>query len=189
MALHKSEHKTSQISIEYAKPEDAEAIMRLKRAAWLAAYPNTQYKVSRDDIEKKFTEKDVTEGSQNWRKGIETEQEGGYRRTFVARADRQVIGFTSPTIEEGQRRIGQLYVVPEVQGQGIGSRLLQMALDWHGENENVYLHVVVYNENAISLYDRFGFEKTGKEFPEELDEEKGIKLLPEIEMLRKGKIS
>jgi ribosomal protein S18 acetylase RimI-like enzyme len=79
-----------------------------------------------------------------------------------------------------------LYVAPKFQGQGIGSKLLQSALEWLGPKKDVFLHVLSYNQNAIDLYERFGFVKTGKEFPEEFDEEKGIKLLPEIEMLRKA---
>jgi ribosomal protein S18 acetylase RimI-like enzyme len=160
--------------------------MRLKREAWIEAYPNKEHGITKEDIEKKFTEQDVAEGSENWQKGIAGEPHGGKRQTFVARINNQLVGFTSPCREDDQWRIGQLYVAPKFQGQGIGSKLLQSALEWLGPKKDVFLHVLSYNQNAIDLYERFGFVKTGKEFPEEFDEEKGIKLLPEIEMLRKA---
>ncbi|MCA9348169.1 GNAT family N-acetyltransferase [Candidatus Saccharibacteria bacterium] len=53
---------------------------------------------------------------------------------------------------------------------GIGSLLLQNTLDWHGTSEDIYLHVVSYNERAIRLYEKYGFEKTGIETPEQYDD-------------------
>jgi ribosomal protein S18 acetylase RimI-like enzyme len=172
--------------IGHAKAEDAEALMRLKRAAWIGAYPSKEHGVTKEDIEKKFTEQDVLEGTKNWQAGIASEPHGGKRQTFVARIDNEVVGFSSPCFEDGQWRIGQLYVKTQFQGRGIGSKLLQTALDWLGTEKDVYLHVLAWNNRAIGLYEKYGFIRTGKEFPEEFDEEKGIKLLHEIEMLRKG---
>lgn len=172
--------------IENAKPEDAEAIMRLKRAAWVQAYPSEEHGVTKEDIEKKLTEEDVRKGTENWQGGIAGEPYGGKRQSFVAKINGKVVGFTSPCFEGNQWRIGQLYVDPEVQGRGIGSKLLQTALGWLGPEKDVYLHVLQWNDNAIKLYERFGFTKTGKEFPAEIDEE-GRKLLPEIEMVKKSK--
>jgi ribosomal protein S18 acetylase RimI-like enzyme len=175
-----------ELLIEPAMPADAGELMRIKRAAWIMAYPNTAHKVTIKDIEKKFTEQDVLEGTKNWQEGIASEPHGGKRQTFVARINNKAVGFSSPCFEDGQWRIGQLYVKPEFQARGIGSKLLQTALDWLGPQKDVYLHVVSYNEPAIGLYKKFGFVKTGKEFPEDYDIKKGIKLLPEIEMQRKA---
>lgn len=172
--------------IEHAKSEDAEAILRLKRAAWLDAYPNQERGVTLEDIHNKFTEEDVRAGIKNWQKGIDGENEDGNRRTFVARVGNKVVGFTSPTTEDGQKRVGQLYVAPDYQNRGIGSTLLKKALQWHGDSHDIYLHVVSYNDNAINFYKKFGFQKTGKRFAEEFNENHEIKFLPEVEMVRKA---
>jgi ribosomal protein S18 acetylase RimI-like enzyme len=173
-------------NIEQATPSDAESIMRLKRAAWLKAYPSAEHGVSEEDVENKFTEQDVLQGAKNWEAGIAGEPHDGKRQTFVARQDGRVVGFTSPCFEDEQWRIGQLYVDPDFQGIGIGSHLLGTALEWLGDDKDVYLHVLKWNENAINLYERFGFKPTGKEIPAEVDE-RGRKQLPEIEMLRPAK--
>jgi ribosomal protein S18 acetylase RimI-like enzyme len=174
-----------EIVIEKALPDDAKAIMHLKRDAWVAAYPSKEHGVTASDIKKKFTQDDVVEGIKNWHRGIAGEPHGGKRQTFVARAGNKVVGFTSPCFEDEQWRIGQLYVDPEFQGRRIGRQLLETALKWLGPDKDVYLHVLKWNYNAVDLYNHFGFEATGMQFPAEEDE-KGRKLLPEIEMLRKA---
>jgi putative acetyltransferase len=47
--------------------------------------------------------------------------------------------------------------------QGIGTKLLEAALDWARQSEvrKLELHVFPHNEAAIRLYERFGFEREG----------------------------
>ncbi len=177
---------TPKVIVERAMPADAEAIITLKRDAWLGAYVSEENGITEEDIRKKFSDHVLAEGIANWQKGIATETEDGERVTYVARLNGEVVGYTSPCLEEGQRRIGAMYVAPTAQGNGIGGKLLSKALEWHGADSDVYLHVVSYNQGAIGFYEHYGFQKTGKEFPEEYDEQQDIKLLPEIEMIRRG---
>ena len=180
-----SEPSIEIIEIKRAVPEDAEAIMNLKRQAWLKAYVSEEYEISIDDIEKKFPEDSLPNAIENWQKGIASEQDKNEKATFVARLDGKVVGYTSPCTEDGQRRLGALYVSPNVQGKGVGSKLLESAVKWHGVDEDIFVHVVSYN-SAVGFYEQHGFQKTGVEFPQEFDEEHGIKLLPEIEMVLKA---
>lgn len=175
-----------EVTTERASPSDAAAIMTLKRTAWLDAYVSEEHGITPEDIEKKFPADSLPEAIANWEKGIASESDRGDRVTFVARINGTVVGYTSPTHEDGQKRIGALYVHPDAQGSGIGGKLLQQAIAWHGRAENIYLHVVSYNQNAISFYKSNGFQATGTVFPEAFDTEKGLKLLPEIEMVLPG---
>lgn len=174
------------VSIQRAKPADAAAIMTLKRDAWLGAYVSEENGISEDDIRKKFSDQTLAEGITNWEKGIATETGDGERVTYVAKLGGVVVGYTSPCFEDGQRRIGAMYVSPSSQGKGAGGMLLRKAIEWHGATNDIYLHVVSYNQGAIGFYEHFGFKPTGKAFPEGYDEVLGIKLLPEIEMVRAG---
>jgi RimJ/RimL family protein N-acetyltransferase len=181
------EREISPVTIERASPDDAQSIMTLKRAAWFVTYPSEERGITLKDIRKKFTDEDMLAGTENWQRGIGSETEDGARMTFVARVDGTVVGYTSPHTTNGQKRIGALYVSPDMQGKGVGSQLLQKAIDWHGRENDIYLHVVSYNQRAIDLYERFGFEKTDTELPD--DYHIGdIKTLPQIEMVLKADI-
>jgi L-phenylalanine/L-methionine N-acetyltransferase len=57
-----------------------------------------------------------------------------------------------------------LMVALDARRQGVGTALLQSALDWAREEAGVRkleLHVFPWNEAAIALYERFGFEREG----------------------------
>jgi GNAT superfamily N-acetyltransferase len=179
------EKNNPSIVIERAVPQDAEAILLLKREARLDRYVNEEQGVTREDIYKKLSDEDIKTAIPLWQNGIANETDGGERTTYVARANEKVVGYTQPCIEEGQRRLGAMYVSPDAQGHGIGGQLINKALEWHGDND-VFLYVVSYNEAAIGFYEHFGFTKTGKELPAEYDEQTGVKLLQEFEMVHKA---
>ncbi|HUJ54994.1 MAG TPA: GNAT family protein [Gaiellaceae bacterium] len=56
-----------------------------------------------------------------------------------------------------------LMVAIDARRQGIGTALLQAAVDWAREVgvRKLELHVFPWNTAAIALYDRFGFEREG----------------------------
>jgi len=183
------EAENQQVEIVKAVPEDAEAIMRIRRAGWMQAYVNEEQGITADDIKRKFSDETIAEGVENWRQGIAGDVNSTQRATFVARKDGEVVGFVAPRImDDGKntRRLGAMYVDESAQGLGVGGALLTKALEWHGP-EDVYLNVVSYNDHAIGFYEHFGFVRTGVETEEELDKKDGTKLLPEIEMVHRAK--
>ena len=54
-------------------------------------------------------------------------------------------------------------VALDARRQGVGTALLQAAVDWAREGgvRKLELHVFPWNEAAIALYDAFGFEREG----------------------------
>jgi ribosomal protein S18 acetylase RimI-like enzyme len=59
--------------------------------------------------------------------------------------------------------IGNIAVVPEYQGKGLGSKLLsQITTQANQEDKTLELQVLQNNKSAIRLYEKFGFEKTGE---------------------------
>lgn len=118
---------------------------------------------------------------ERWKQGIESTGEN--RATFIARDEGKIVGFVVPSILNGQRRIGAIYVLPESQGKGIGGKLLEKSIEWHGRSEDIFLHVASYNQKAIAFYKRYGFVQTNAKIVDESALRDGFTPIPEIEMV------
>lgn len=176
------------VEIVKATPDDAEIICDIRDQAWIEAYPNLELGITAKDIEVnakglngEFVPKRIA-----YLKNKLSSPDRSDGATFVAKIDGKVVGFADPSIEYGKRRVGAIFVAPEAQGKGVGSELMKQDLDWHGRDEDIYLEVIAYNQNAIDFYKRFGFVQTDAIVPEE-DAPDYIKPLPQIEMVLKAK--
>lgn len=191
MALHTMEdmslvkNKNNTVKIVKATPDDAEIICDIRDRAWIEAYPNAELGITARDIEinakglhGEFVPKRIA-----YLKNKLSSLDRPDGATFVAKIDGKVVGFAEPSIEDGKRRVGALFVAPEAQGKGVGSKLIQQDLDWHGRDEDIYLEVLAYNQNAIDFYKQFGFEKTDTAVAEESNLPAFIKSLPQVEMV------
>ena len=75
-------------------------------------------------------------------------------KTRVILSDDRVIGFLGVREEDGALYIAQMYLIPEYQGQGIGTALMRELL---AEGRPVVLKVTKLNTGARRLYERLGF--------------------------------
>lgn len=184
--LQKRRSTIISITVEKAKPEDAEAIVDLLRKTWLDTYPNQEAGITEADIRIRTDGKNGDHLQNNinkWRQKIESADHKSM--FYVVRDNAKVVGFTHPVITtENQHRIGALYVLPEAQGRGVGSQLIQANLSWHGNNAPIYLAVAAYNKKAIEFYKQFGFIETGEKVEDLSARKRGLKEIPEIEMMR-----
>ena len=87
---------------------------------------------------------------------------------FVAETDEgHIVGRLSVARDQhpASRHVADLglMVAQSHRRQGIGSALLDAAVDWARANDirKLELHVFPHNEAAIALYDRFGFTREG----------------------------
>jgi ribosomal-protein-alanine N-acetyltransferase len=80
-----------------------------------------------------------------------------------ALSDAQMVGFVAADIRrtEGIAWIATIAVLPEFQGQGIGSALLQ-ACETHLSLNRIRLCVRPTNDVATRLYERFGYARVGE---------------------------
>lgn len=172
------------VTITQAQPKDAEAIHHVRATTWLATYPNAEHGITKEAIRRRVEGEHgelVASSIAAWKERIKTA--GVTTQPYVARLDGKVVGFGGPMIIDGIRWVGALYVLPEAQGFGIGSQLMQKILDWHGNDEDIFLAVAEYNTKSIRFYERFGFQVTGKKLEDKPAVQSGNVEIPEIEMV------
>lgn len=178
----------NEIVITQAFPEDAETVCRIQSQTWIDTYPNAELGITEEDIRVRLEGENgerTTKKIDRWRQIIESADDK--HTVFVARLGGVATGFIAPrTDEDNKHRIGALYVLPEAQGKGVGTALMEKALEWLGKNDDIYLCVVAYNTNAIKFYERFGFIKTDNQVVDESAISGGFKELPEFEMVLRG---
>ena len=93
-------------------------------------------------------------------------------RTLVAKIDGRIVGYISWSDRcrehfsvNGAAEIGNLYVLRDFQGRGVGRELLETALARIGE-QDVVLSAFSSNVAALGFYEHMGFERTGVNFDE-----------------------
>jgi ribosomal protein S18 acetylase RimI-like enzyme len=79
---------------------------------------------------------------------------------FVSESDEQIVGFAnfSSVNEEGKAELGAIYLLPEYQGSGIGTALLQAGIDKLTNAREIFISVEKDNKIGRSFYDAKGFE-------------------------------
>jgi len=101
---------------------------------------------------------------------------------WVAIQDESIAGYVKVAAQPRQT-ICLLHVLKGSRGQGIGSELLQIGLDWLDDSEPVYLEVVQGNDRVVRWYESLGFAMTGRSVDGTPLPSGGF--LPELEMMRR----
>lgn len=177
------------IEIVRATPNDAETICDIRDRAWLEAYPNVELGITVDDIKLNAQGQDGEFIPRRiaYLKDQLAKDDGPGLATLVAKVGSKVVGYINPRIDEqGRRHIGAIYVAPETQGKGVGGKLMQKILSLLGRDEDIFLEVISYNQNAIKFYERFGFKQTETTIRDEEGRPDYMKSLPQVEMVLKA---
>lgn len=83
------------------------------------------------------------------------------RITFIACDKNTVIGIV--TIDKDRSDLTHLYVVPERQKQGIGTKLLEFGIKQMTSINRVYATILSINSTGIDFFEKYGFEFTGEQ--------------------------
>ena len=116
------------------------------------------------DLEKVFAiRREVFVGEQNCPPELEWEHEEESNH-FLATVDGVPAGASRWRKTDKGYKLERFAVLKGFRGNGVGQALVQAVLnDLPSEADYIYLHAQV---DAVTLYERFGFEKTGPEFEE-----------------------
>ena len=84
--------------------------------------------------------------------------------TFIAVLDDRDIGIAVGAYFDGAAGLFAMWLAPEARGKGIGDALIRAVIDWAKESghDRLVLEVGDWNQPAINLYRRNGFEPTGR---------------------------
>ena len=127
-----------ELSFQSALPEDGDTIFRLNQEL-IDRYENVQ-DIPYDDV-LAWVRRKIEKGIQSYTRIYTDGVHVGFYR-FVQNGDRM--------------ELDDLYIFPEYQGRGIGSRVIEKCC---GETKRlVMLYVFIRNTGAWKLYQRLGFE-------------------------------
>lgn len=159
---------------------DARGTIEVQYKAWLDTYPNDKLGITIDDIEYRYKNAFTRENLRK-REKIITDPERN-EKFIIAKDGDRVVGMCYAVIEENKNQLQAIYILPEYQGKGVGTRLWNTILAFFDKTKDIYVEVADYNQKAIGFYKKLGFVDTGRRFSDERFRMKSGALLPEMEM-------
>lgn len=143
-----------ELTIRKAVPEDIPSIRTVAQTSW-----NNTYKgLIPLDVQNKFIKRAYSDESMSNRINFSI--------FLVAELKGNIVGFANFFRENSQAELGAIYILPENQGLGIGTKLFNMGLKELPNVTELLVHVERGNESAYAFYIAKGFEFS-KEFEEE----------------------
>lgn len=96
--------------------------------------------------------------------------------TFLAFDGDEVVGIDGVFTNENEHHLVAMWVSPRARRSGVGAALTQVVLDWAAARgaRRVVLGVAQGNEPAQRLYERLGFELTGRSEPLHSDPSRSV---------------
>lgn len=173
-------------NIRAARVEDVEGIQQVFYITWLSTYPNEECGITTEDVHDRF--KDVMSPERLEKRRRDIGDKASSKQLFVAVVDEQIVGVCRVSKEELHNKLDALYVLPEYQGQGIGTALWKGALIYLGTHKDILVAVATYNTKAIAFYARRGFVDTDRRFIEERLQMKSGSNIPQMEMVLKAEL-
>ncbi|MGI6278551.1 MAG: GNAT family N-acetyltransferase [Patescibacteria group bacterium] len=144
----------NRVQIDRANLADISTISEIKKKVWLTTYPNLIAGIDKKDVlAKDFNQEERQRPrnikSKNW-------------RYWLAKKDGRVVGYLCAIKKKNNRgAIKLIHVLPECQGEGLGSALFRQALNWLS-GRKVFLQVAKDNFAAIEFYKKFNFSLVGQ---------------------------
>jgi ribosomal protein S18 acetylase RimI-like enzyme len=155
-------------TIQQAVEEDYKRLNFVNKETWLHTYPNEENNITVEDIENL----DWQKFENNWKTKLATSEEGLY--CFTAEIEDKIIGFIVVKEFADFISIGSIYILPDYQRLGIGSALINYALNFISKNKKIVIRVAEYNQNSINFYKKMGFIFSEKAADFKLSETKSI---------------
>jgi ribosomal protein S18 acetylase RimI-like enzyme len=168
-----------------SNPEEVREVQNVIYRTWLATYPNKKLGITKKDINDRFKSKLTEEALIKKTKNISNYQTG--KIVLVAKDRNKVIGICSITKYPEFNQLEAIYILPKYQNRGIGNSFWEKAQKYINLNKNTIVHVATYNEQAKKFYRSLGFKDIRKQWKNKKFAMKSGAIIPETEMILKGK--
>ncbi len=141
------------IEICIGSEEDAKEIVAVHKASWIATYPNEELGITKEEIEtRNWNDSERIKSMQALASGENLDE-----RLWVAKEREKIVGYAVGKIKD-DNELSAIYLLPEVQGKGIGTKLMTEFLNWADSQKDCVVDVAAYLADTIEFYRHFGFE-------------------------------
>jgi len=150
---------TQQFAIETATGADISNIGHVHLQSMLETYPNREAGIDGTWINQKLGFL-IEPDSDEFRRQIVLRAEADPEHTLylvVRNIEGEVVGFFHYTHDEQKATLEAIYLLKEARGMGIADQLMRRGLEFAGDLP-ISLEVLDYNQRAIHLYEKYGFE-------------------------------
>ncbi len=147
--------------------KDQLGILKVRDTTWAETYANPRLGITKLMIQNHFKRKFNEEYVQKQYEYLKNKNSCTW---IVLDSKNIVVGWQFCSKDSEIKGSLGLYILPEFQGRGIGSQLIERAFKWLKKQKYIELEVVSYNENAIKFYKKFGFKFTGKKTDFKIDD-------------------
>lgn len=140
------------VTIRPASSVDTPAVAAFCQPIYAAVYPNDKYGLKPEHFSAEIFQ---TPDTLAYFSSILTNSDT--QRAYIAEQGGSIVGTISIERLDGFYEIHAFYVAVELQGQGIGRRLMSGALTFCADRLPVLVEVAETSASAISLYKHWGF--------------------------------
>ena len=148
-----------QFNIETAAQADISAIGYVHLQAMLETYPNKEAGIDQKWINDKLGFLAEAQGDEYRRQTVLKAETDPEHTQYLVVRNRQgnVVGFFHCSRGDHHAKLEAIYLIEEARGTGIADKLMLRGLEFAGDMP-ITLDVLDYNQRAIGLYEKYGFE-------------------------------
>lgn len=139
------------VKIRAATIRDSREICEIQRETWISTYQSEKENISKSDLEE-YTKTWISASNIEYFKTLIEKEKQTW---LVAEVNNRVVGHIRIIYKKFHDTIDMFYILPSHQSQGIGKKLLAIAIN---DNKNdILVDVIDFNKQAISFYKKYGF--------------------------------
>lgn len=168
--------------IRKIEPDDVLDLHRVYFLTWLDTYPNEEFNITKEDIIYKYEQRLAPEKILESKEKITQTKENELK--LLLKDKKKVVALCNVVKEQDYNQLQAIYVLPEYQRMGVGTRLWLEAEKFLDPYKKTIVYVASYNNRAIRFYEKLGFKSTGKIFKDERSKMRNGAVFPELKMVR-----